>query len=90
MGIMARSAVLAVLLLPACSYEPPVRADRSAPKVRADLDICNDEAARDAGKVTGATLWSFLKSPFTYPPLKHEKQRACMVRRGYTLEAPDT
>ena len=88
MGKIARSAVVGLLLLPACSYDPPVRGDRGAPQVQADLDKCREEAARDAGKITGATLWSFLKSPFTYPPLKHEKQRACMVKRGYTLEAP--
>ena len=61
-------------------------ADHSTPKYRADLARCDAEGARDAGKVTGATLWSFTKSPFTYPRLKHEKMRGCMGRLGYSLE----
>ena len=74
------------LLLAGCSYDPPVKADRSSEKYRADLARCDAEGAREASKVTGATPWTFIKSPFTYPPLKHAHMRECLTRRGYVIE----
>lgn len=78
--------VLGSLLLAGCSYDPPAKADHSSPAYRADLARCDAEGAREASKVTGATPWTFIKSPFTYPPLKHARMRECMTRRGYVIE----
>ena len=72
-------------LLPGCGYDPPMVADHASAAYKADLDACNDTGGTAAAKRAGATFRRWVTYPFSYPPLKREEVRACLVKKGYAL-----
>jgi hypothetical protein len=81
------SLLLALLPLAACTYDPPVAGDRTSPKYQTDLKACRDKAAHDVYMNFAGSIGTWIISPITAPSARRRAVRACLLSRGYTLQA---
>jgi hypothetical protein len=80
-------ALLPILTLAACAYDPPMRADHAAPQYQADLRTCQKDGTTAADKRTHAYGYLFLSYPVSYPIVRHQEIRKCMEGKGYPLRS---
>ena len=82
-----RLAILAApALLAACGdYVPPVQADRSSAKYRADLAACQKSGDKAADQRAVAFFFNFAMYPVSLPVLQRREITRCMTAKGYTL-----
>jgi hypothetical protein len=71
------------------SYDPPVRGDRTSEKYQTDLEKCRTDSTESVRLKNAGTIGRWIISPFTGPPAVRAAIRACMVGKGYALEATD-
>ncbi len=83
---MKRLVLTAALLLGACAYDPPMKADHDSYKYKTDLAKCQKQAAKTAAYTNAGTPQAALLSVFNSPEPEHQDIRTCMQARGYAPE----
>jgi hypothetical protein len=82
--------LIAALLLTvsgcASPYDPPVQGDRTTEKYKTDLEKCRTTSTEAVRLKNADTPWTWMKSPFTGPPMVRAEIRTCMQHAGYVLE----
>jgi hypothetical protein len=83
---LRRLILVAVLLLGACAYDPPVKADHDAVKYKSDLAKCQKQGAKTAAYTSAATPSSMVMALFKSSEPERQDVRTCMQSRGYVLQ----
>ena len=78
-----RAGLWAALVVAGCGYEPPAEVDRSKPSYHADLDACEDSAAKDVSKQNAKTLRTWVTSPVRRWGQLDRATTSCMAGKGY-------
>ena len=74
-------------MLAACGdYVPPVQAERSSAKYKADLAACQQTGDKEAKRRTWAFFFNLATFPVSLPVLQRREITRCMTAKGYTLE----
>lgn len=76
-------AVLPVLTLAACGYQPPPQTNTASPAYVADRDACQDKSASDVNKINAKTGLAWFSSPFRRWSQIADTTQSCMADKGY-------
>jgi len=74
---------LLLLVLAACGYEPLAQTDVSTPTYTADLDACQDSAAKEVNARNAKTGLAWFSSPVRRWGQIEDGVQACMAGKGY-------
>jgi hypothetical protein len=71
-----------LVLLAACSYAPPNRADLTRPTYQADLDACQTSGNKEAHQLVTANGSLWLSYPISLPIEERRQVHKCMEGKG--------
>ena len=76
-------AILPLLTLAACGYQPPPQTNTENPAYIADRDKCEDTSAGDVNKTNAKTGLAWFRSPFRRWSQIADATQSCMAGKGY-------
>lgn len=77
------AAVLIVVALAACGYDPPPQVDARAPAYAANLEACRDSASTEVNTRNAKTGLAWFASPVRRWGQIRDTVQTCMAGKGY-------